>query len=154
MQGEIVLFGLLLVILLCAITIVDARVQRIPNTLNLGLALGGLGFQMRASGDFPLQQIAFGLGVGLMFFTVRYVHHRISGVIGLGLGDVKMAAAGALWFSPLLFPLFLFTASLTALVYALIAQMGSAPSASWRRRVPFGPFLALGIAVAFCLETL
>lgn len=153
MSAEIFAFALLLVSLLLAITVIDARTQRIPDVLNLGLALGGLGFQLRTHLDVILQQLLFSAGVGLLFLAVRFIHHRLTGVIGMGLGDVKMAGAGAMWFSPLLFPLFLFTASLSALVFALILRVGDG-SASWRLRLPFGPFLALGIVVAFGLETL
>lgn len=153
MSVEILLFMPLLTLVLTAIAVHDARTQRIPDALNLTLALGGLTYQALTNVEFQVQHMVFALGMGLLFFAVRCLHYWLTGIRGLGLGDVKMATAGALWFSPLLFPLFLFTASFCALAYASIVQLGK-ESPSWRRRVPFGPFLALGIVVAFIVETM
>lgn len=70
---------------------------------------------------------------------------------GLGYGDVKMAGASALWFSPWNLPLFLMASSVSALVFVLAAQArggGFQVSA----KIPFGPFLGVGLAMTWLLE--
>lgn len=145
------LFAVALAAMLAAIAWMDARTHRIPNGLNLALFAGGVLFQGWFGSGSALRQLVFGAAVFLFFLIVRQVHSHMTGVVGLGLGDVKMAGAGAVWFSPPLFPLFLFAASIGALGFVLMAS-AFGRSVTWRKRVPFGPFLGLGIAIAYATE--
>jgi leader peptidase (prepilin peptidase)/N-methyltransferase len=70
--------------------------------------------------------------------------------MGLGLGDVKLAAAAAAWFSLWMLPLFLFVASFSALVFLLASSAGGAKS--YTRKIPFGPFLAGALIVTWNTE--
>lgn len=148
--GGFVFFVVLLGLVVVAIAVIDLRTQRIPDALNLTLLAGGLGFHA-SNVDLVLRQIAFGAAVFSLFLVVRKMHSAFTGFVGLGLGDVKMAGAGAMWFSAPLFPLFLFAASFCALGFVLVLATIDR-SISRHRRIPFGPFLGLGIAIAFCAE--
>ena len=70
---------------------------------------------------------------------------------GLGLGDVKMAGAAALWFSPWNLPLFLFVACASALGYIAVRALAKG-RLDRAERVAFGPFLGVGLWVTFILE--
>ncbi|RWM12881.1 MAG: prepilin peptidase [Mesorhizobium sp.] len=151
MALELPLFAAVLAAQLIAISVIDICEQRIPDPLNLSLLVTGLGMQVGTNLEFVSYQILFAAGVGLLFLAVRQVHFSVTGVIGLGLGDVKMVGAGAMWFAPSMFPLFLFIASFAALGVALLRFTLGSPTSRFHR-LAFGPFLAFGIALAFALE--
>lgn len=143
--------GGLLAVVLALIARVDWTTQRIPNALNLALAGGGLGYRIVDNPYLLPRQVAFAGSVFALFLLVRWSHERITGVTGLGLGDVKMAASGALWYSPILFPYALMVSALAAMT-VIFAQSAVGMPVSRTLRVPFGPFLGIGIALAFALE--
>lgn len=144
-------FSMVLAGLLVPIAWIDFRHHRIPNALSLGLLAGGVAFHVLLGTGLLLVQILFGLTVFVFFLIIRKAHSAVTGIVGLGMGDVKMAGAGAIWFSPVSFPVFLFTASVSALgLFAVMSAVGH--TSGWRQRVPFGPFLALGIVVAYGTE--
>ena len=146
-----IVFGTALLAMLAAIAVIDVRTMAIPDWLNIGLAGSGLGYQAVASKAFPLGALAFAILVFASFWLVRYGYQRLRGVVGLGYGDVKMAGASALWFSPWNLPLFLMASSVSALVFVLAAQArggGFQVSA----KIPFGPFLGVGLAMTWLLE--
>ena len=131
-----ILFGLL-----AAIAWIDARTQRIPDALNLALGATGLAFVALADPTVLPAQVALAIALAALFWSVRAIHARLTGRIGLGLGDVKFAGAAGCWLAVDQVPLFLLASTGTALVFALpLALAGRA-----RQRVPFGPFLCLGV---------
>jgi leader peptidase (prepilin peptidase) / N-methyltransferase len=141
------LFTILLACLLSAISYVDFRHMRIPDLLSTLLLLGGLAFWLvTARGSLPTQIIA-GAGMAAALWLVRITHASLTGRIGLGLGDVKMVGAGAVWINPMLLPFFVFSASASGLAYALyIGKEGQ------DGRLPFGPFLAIGLFSCWMTE--
>ena len=147
------LAGAVLLILAIAISVVDLRSLRIPDGLNVVLAIGGLGFQIAAERTFPLLPLIGGIGLLLAFYTVRQVYLRQRGVVGLGLGDVKMAGASALWLHPASLPLFVFLSSATALLSVLLLGRCDRRFQT-SGRLPFGPFLAAGLIASWCLENI
>jgi len=143
--------SMILAALLVAIAYIDARRFVIPNELNLALGAAGLCVQLvMQPADLP-ERVAFAIGFGLLFWLVRELHYRLRGAIGLGLGDVKMAAAAAIWISPMLLPVLLFLASASALLF-VGARAATSGSVSTATRIPFGPFLAIGLAGTWMLE--
>jgi prepilin signal peptidase PulO-like enzyme (type II secretory pathway) len=147
----IAVFGLMLVAILVAITLIDARCQMIPDELNLVLAVAGLGFQWVMIGAFPYVPFLTGAGTLALFWLVRALHAQARGYTGLGLGDVKMAGAGAIWIGPLALPSFVLVASGAGLAFVLIKALWVGkfePS----ERTPFGPFLALGLLMTWGAE--
>lgn len=143
--------GLGLAAILAAISVIDLRQRRIPNVANAMLVAGGISYWwFHDPGALPLQ-LASGVAVFAVFWIVRAVHLRSAKRTGLGLGDVKMAGASAVWFHPLLFPAFLLTASTTAIVAVVLATRGNRAEIS-TYQLPFAPFLSLGLFATWILE--
>lgn len=142
---------LVLLSLLVAIAIVDSRRMVIPDALNLMLAAAGGGFWLLTGPEALPGQILGAAAALTVFWLVRRVHAGATGRIGLGLGDVKMAGAAALWVAPSLLPTLLLCACAAALAYAM-GRMATMGSAVVQARMPFGPFLAFGLAATWFLQ--
>ena len=141
------IFTLALLTLLSAISYVDFREMRVPDELTALLLAGGLAFWLvTARGSLSSQMFA-GIALAAALWLIRFGHSRMTGRIGLGLGDVKLAGAGAVWINPLLLPLFVFAASAGALVYAVFIAKPDRES-----RLPFAPFLAFGLFSCWMTE--
>jgi len=143
----VAVFGLPLFVILFAIAWIDLATFRIPNLLNLLLAVIGIAWQIHL-GLTPVHwQIFFALILAGTVFAVRHFFYQRTGLHGLGMGDVKMAGAAGLWIFPHNLPLFVMISSLSGLSYALIKNGTSRVHA-----VPFGPFLAFGLFVTWVWE--
>jgi len=140
----------LLIICFGAICYSDFRWLTIPNTINVLLLAGGLAAQITAGWTAVAMAFGSSIAVVSLMWTVRYVHLRLTGRIGLGLGDVQLAGAAAAWFSVWMFPFFLFVASSLALLFVLLLSVrtGRLP----KGRIPFGPFLAASLIVTWNIE--
>ncbi|PBC08195.1 A24 family peptidase [Mesorhizobium sp. WSM3859] len=147
----LIVAGLVLANILMAIAVVDFRRQVIPDPLNIALAVSGFGFQMSVQRDNAVMQVLIAALTLAVFWALRRGHFLLTGRIGLGLGDVKMLGAAALWINPLLSPVLLFVASAAALLFVGGQVVAAGPAAA-RMRVPFGPFIALGLACSWMLE--
>lgn len=147
---EVLVFAALLVQLM-VIALIDARKSIIPDLSNALLGLSGIAAHWLL-GSFDVLRIVSGAFIfGGTFALARAIHFRARGQVGLGLGDVKMTAAAGCWITIASFPLFLAAASLSALLFVLVMLP------LWKgevrtRRVPFGPFLALGLALSWLAE--
>lgn len=82
-------------------------------------------------------------GVGLVF-------ERVRGVKGIGGGDAKLLAAGGAWLGWAGLPVVVLSASLGGLVLA-VARWGRLRREGAAMALPFGPFLATGIWLGWCL---
>ncbi|MDX8525895.1 A24 family peptidase [Mesorhizobium sp. MSK_1335] len=154
MQADVatlIVAGLALAAILVAIAVVDFRRLVIPDLLNVALATGGFGFQLIVQRDNAALQVLIAASTLAVFWALRRGHFLLTGRIGLGLGDVKMLGAAALWINPLLLPVLLFIASAAALLF-IGGQVVAAGPAAARSRVPFGPFIALGLGCSWALE--
>jgi leader peptidase (prepilin peptidase) / N-methyltransferase len=140
-------FTLLLLATLGAISWVDVREMRIPDVLSGLLLAGGVAFWLLSPGGSLALQASSALTLAVVLWLVRHGHARMSGQVGLGLGDVKMAGAGALWINPLSLPMFLFAASAAGLVYAMLRR-----EKTLHQRMPFAPFLSLGLFSCWIAE--
>ena len=140
-----------LVATLIPIAAFDFRDLIIPDWLNLVLATFGLLYGIVTQGTFPWASLVFAVLVFLGFWFARLGYQRLRGKPGLGFGDVKMAGGSALWFSPWNLPLFLLTASVSALIFVALVRMttGRRPDEA---RIPFGPFIGVGLFVTWALE--
>jgi prepilin signal peptidase PulO-like enzyme (type II secretory pathway) len=150
MQATHLAFAAALVAVLTTIAVVDVRRLVIPDLLNAALFGLGLWWCVQSGGAVTLQ-FAFAALVMACFWLLRAGFRRLRGTAALGLGDVKMAAACALWFSPWNIALFLFLTAFSALLYVGVraSVTGTLDRAA---RVPFGPFLGFGLLATWLLE--
>lgn len=126
-----------------AISVYDLRSRRIPNALVAACAIGACAqavlHDLAGLGVLPSlppapQRLAWALATLLAGFGFEALWRRThDGSHGMGYGDVKFAAALALWVGPMI----------PALVCAACLAAALAGVAARRRAVPLGPFLAL-----------
>jgi leader peptidase (prepilin peptidase)/N-methyltransferase len=140
------------------IAIVDIDRYIIPDVAVLAMLLLGLvlvavensGIRGAAIADGVLRALV----TGGALYLLRLAYRRLTGIDGLGLGDVKLAAAAGPW---LMWPTLPFAIAVAAI--AALAATG-ARAALVRERVhlkqelPFGAFLAPAVWISFLLERL
>lgn len=138
---------IILLLHLAVIASIDFRRFIIPDWCNLGLATSGLAVgQVLGPFDVVSRLISI-LVFGGLFLSVRHFHQRLTGRVGLGLGDVKMAAAAGCWIGVEDLSLFLAVASLSGLIF--VAGLQVVRGKGKVDRVPFGPFLGAGLMVSW-----
>jgi leader peptidase (prepilin peptidase) / N-methyltransferase len=139
-----------------AIAVIDANRLIIPDILSLpaipaGLLASGRLLEPSTSDlvriDHAIGMLAGGLGLWL----VRALYFRIRQREGLGLGDVKLAAAGGAWigWQSLSDAILLAAAMALSLIIVLAVMRGKELSAA--AKVPFGCFLAPSIWLVWAL---
>jgi leader peptidase (prepilin peptidase)/N-methyltransferase len=137
------LFAFLLAGVLISLAWVDFLYLRLPNILNLLLALMGLAQSFILGYVHPGDALLGGaMGVCLLG-SVAYGFRWLKGYDGLGMGDVKLAGAAGLWIGWQGVPLLVLVASLTALA-AIAVHTLRGGQIERQQRLPFGPFLAAG----------
>jgi prepilin peptidase CpaA len=134
------LLGLLAILLLVA-AVIDVRTFTISNTLNLSIALLAPLYWLSIA--LPLwPNAAIQLAVGAGVFTL------LAGAFYAGMmggGDVKLAAALALWFSPASTVKFLVLMSLAGGVLTLVVvALHRARGKAGRPEIPYGVAIAFG----------
>lgn len=82
--------------------VIDLRIRILPNKLNLLLALTGFGFHAALGFQvMPWWMVVLGgLFGGGVLYAIRAVANRIYQMDTIGLGDVKLLAAGGVWLGP------------------------------------------------------
>jgi leader peptidase (prepilin peptidase)/N-methyltransferase len=138
--GELAL-GLVFVSMLAAITLTDIERRIIPNKVLLVASIFGAAIVAVADpGSLP-ERAAYGLGAGLVLFLAALAYPG-----GMGMGDVKLAAAMGLFLGVEVIPALLIALLAGSLVgVAILIREGAAAR---KKAIPFGPFLALGGLVA------
>jgi leader peptidase (prepilin peptidase)/N-methyltransferase len=154
---------------LLLITFVDLDHRFIPDEVSLpGIAVGvGAAFLPRGVG--PLDALAGAVLGGGVLWAVAWSYEHLTGVEGMGFGDVKLLAMIGAFLGWQAIPAVLVVASLTgsfaglALIFtrrgrrrmARVARRLGASAvlpfvrrAARRTEIPFGPFLALGALLA------
>lgn len=130
--------------LLLALSVIDLRTRRLPDPLNLVLALAGLGVAAWLDSARMLEHLA-GMVIGYgAFVAIEIAYRALRGRDGLGRGDAKLIGAIGAWIGLRGLPGCIFVAAIAGIFAAVIG--------SWLRRQPlagetalsFGPFLALG----------
>jgi leader peptidase (prepilin peptidase)/N-methyltransferase len=142
-----------------AIAVVDARRFIIPDVLSLpaipaGLLASGRLMDPSAADLVRVDHVIGMLAGGLGLWLVRAAYYRIRRREGLGLGDVKLAAAGGAWigWQSLSDAILLAAALALSLVIALALVRGRELSAA--ARIPFGCFLAPSIWLVWALAAM
>jgi prepilin signal peptidase PulO-like enzyme (type II secretory pathway) len=136
------LFTLILIAMLVALTIIDARSYRLPDILTLPLI--GLGVLQAFVLKLSWVDSLIGAVIGYAAFVVIEIgFKKLRGKDGLGRGDAKLLAAGGAWCGWSGLPLIVLIGSFMALIALLFPSFRRRSESG---RIPFGPFLALGIA--------
>lgn len=134
-------FWFVVFLVLWLITLIDLRTMIIPDELNIALA--ALGFFIAGMSGHFVGHVFAALGAGLFFvLLVLLTRGR-----GMGVGDVKLAAALGLIFGWPAIALVLASGFIIGAIYgvaALIARTKRLSSA-----VPFAPFLASAAFIIF-----
>ncbi len=143
--GPLLVVRLVFVAMLVALFFIDLEHQLLPDAITFpGIAIG-LAASVWLEPGFQASAIGAALGAAILL-AIRWVWKRVTGIDGMGLGDVKMLAMiGAMlgwqdvW-------LVLFVASLTGAVVGVgLAVLGRG---SMKTRLPFGTFLAIAALLA------
>ena len=139
------LAAVLLVWLLIVITWIDIDTYLIPDQLSLSLLWLGLFFSLFEFSISPNEAIQGALIGYLSLWLVFHLFKLITGKEGMGYGDFKLLAAGGAWLGPELLIAVLLIASLSGLVFALLQAIVKRGS----NKIPFGPYLSVGIFVSY-----
>jgi len=92
------------------------------------------------------------VAAGGALLVLRAFYRWRAGVDGLGLGDVKLAAAGAPWLSWPLLPVMLAVAAIAALAVVALRALAVRQAINRTAPLPFGAFLAPSIWLVFVLD--
>jgi len=145
MTIDMMLSGGVLLPALAALAWIDMRTMRLPDPLTLPLIGAGLIQSWYFTGS--VVHALIGAAAGYLFFVViEKVYRALRDQDGLGRGDAKLLAAGGAWCGWVGLPWIVLIASSSGLAFAGALML-------LRRRpagmMPFGPFLALGIALVW-----
>jgi len=128
---------------LLGLALIDHRTYRLPDPMVIALALASAGLALLTQGAIHLLSgCLWAAGTYLVLEGLRRAFATLRGRQGLGAGDVKLFAALAIWFGPLV-----------AMEVALAAALGLVQLMLVRPqdgRIAFGPaagIAAVGIAV-------
>ena len=135
--------ALILLWFLVVITGIDIDTYLIPDQLSLTILWIGL-FVSLFDVFVPVEKAVVGALFGyLSLWLVFWVFKFITGKDGMGYGDFKLLSAGGAWLGAEHLTVVLFIASVSGLIAAIIGRMAGG-SAS---KIPFGPYLSVGIFV-------
>ncbi len=145
-------FFIPLCVLGVVLTLIDIRHGIIPDWLNASIA--GLGLFRAVLSDGAIAGVTAlceALIVGLIFWLLRRLYFRLRHTQGLGLGDVKFLAAAGIWTGLAGLPFLLLLAASMALAAAGFLHLADGRLTA-RTSIPFGPFLAFGLAAFLALQ--
>ncbi|HJS27002.1 MAG TPA: prepilin peptidase [Actinomycetota bacterium] len=133
--------------LLVAISVIDLREYRIPNRLVYPAVLVAAAFVV--VGDLvgaPLS--ASGAGIGLLAYGAGLLIVALIAPKGMGMGDVKLAGLIGLVLGAVDLPLVAVAAGAGILLGGVGAIVAVLLGAGRKTRIPYGPFMAGGAAIA------
>ena len=139
-----------------AIAISDARRFIIPDILSLpaipaGLVYSGLSATLRNPDTVILEHLLTAVLAAAFFYAIAWGFRALRKHEGLGLGDVKLAAAAGAWTGMEGVSLVILGASLTAIFYTVLLRLAQDRKMTRATMIPFGAFLAPSIWLAWCL---
>lgn len=129
------------------ITVVDFNEFRIPNFASALIAVIGAAVVASVSPEVLGSHILSALSGFVLFWGTGWIMWRRRRVEYLGLGDAKLFAAGLLWVGPWGAASVVLIAASTALLFAALPVLTR--NGKIQRKVPFGPFLCIGIYVVW-----
>ena len=142
---------------LITMSIIDLRERILPNKLNLLLAVCGIVFHTSLGFALmpPYMMILGALAGGGVLYAIRAVSNHIYGMETLGLGDVKLLAAGGIWLGPQNTMMALSIGALAGLAHGLLyiayQKIRHREDVAFRGlTIPAGPGFATGLFAVAC----
>jgi len=129
---------------LLRLSFIDWRTYRLPNIWTKSLIALGLLYNFNLSLDTYPFLLGAVLGYAI-FWVIETAYRLIRKREGLGRGDAKLLAAGGAWCGAMALPFIILIASSAGLIYIFIQPTETRSN----MKLPFGPFLAAGIAITF-----
>jgi leader peptidase (prepilin peptidase) / N-methyltransferase len=131
---------------------VDARTCLLPDVVTYGATVAGVFAAAALKQTEPWHAmcgaVVRAIAVAFVLATLRFCYERLRGREGLGLGDVKLAAAVGAWLPVEAIPLCFGLAAGGALVTVMVARArGQSIDASIE--IPFGAFLCPALWLVF-----
>jgi leader peptidase (prepilin peptidase) / N-methyltransferase len=127
---------------------VDLDRFEIPDLANLAIFILGLAWiatrSSNVGGDLP-DAFLRALAAGVFLWAVRAIYGLVRKIEGLGWGDVKLAAAGAVWLLWPQMPAALLLAAVAGIVAAAVQGWRAREIPSGQMAIPFGTVLAPSI---------
>jgi leader peptidase (prepilin peptidase)/N-methyltransferase len=154
--GLVGALGAALGVIVVSIAAIDVRRYIIPDSLNLAALILGLVYAATTDSDQVLSALFLALVRGAVmafaFFGLRFGYLYVRGCIGIGLGDVKLAAVAGVWIDWSLLGPGVGLAAASGLCAYLIRQHVLGRPIVPGSRLPFGAFLAPMIWVCWFTE--
>jgi leader peptidase (prepilin peptidase)/N-methyltransferase len=152
-------FAAALAVLAIVVAVIDIDQRVIPDIANVAVLLLGLGLTAVESQGTDralalLDAILRAVATGGLLYGLRFGYRRLTGVEGLGLGDVKLAAAAGPWLMWPTLPLAIAVAAVAAIAATGVRAALVRRPLAWREELPFGAFLAPAIWLSFMMERL
>lgn len=141
---EVIVCSLWLAVVLIALSVVDIETFSLPDTLVGALAGGGIFAVIMLDTSVLLQNVFAAITTGLFILAINWLYLHVRGRHGIGIGDAKLLAAGAIWLGGTGIVNGIFWACLTGFAHCL-AKTGFKSRLSRTTKIPFGPHIALGI---------
>ncbi len=152
MPLSVIVLSLLLASALIALTEIDRTTLRLPDAITAALVAGGLAAAALTGASVLWHLLSAGIGLAAIVILGE-AYRTVRGVEGIGLGDAKLVAASGAWLGAAALPSVLLWACAAALIVLLAARALGQP-VSARTAIPFGPFLAFGTWLVWCLGPL
>ncbi len=142
-----------LVILVLLTIWIDWQQQIIPNEISLGLLSCGLAYGAFVP-HLPWSALIGGVAAGAGSLGILAAIFRLCrGHDGLGIGDIKLAAAAGAWVGwEGLAPLLVLASSM-ALLTAMSKRIYSGQEITLSTRLPFGPFIGTALIIVWSVQT-
>ena len=129
---------------LLRLSYIDWHTFRLPNIWTKSLIALGLVYNYHIALDLYPYLLGATLGYAV-FWGIETLYRLVRKQEGLGRGDAKLLAAGGAWCGTMALPFIILIASSAGLIYILIQSK----TVRAEMKLPFGPFLAVGIAITF-----
>jgi leader peptidase (prepilin peptidase) / N-methyltransferase len=145
-------------LLMLGVAWADARRFVVPDALSGGAFALGIIHAIVVSPDSAFEGALTALSRAALaaglFLIVRTAYRGLRGREGLGLGDVKLAAAAGAWLSLPMLPMAIEIAAIAALAAYVLRQGNRRRLLRATGRIPFGTFLAPAIWLGWVLDTM
>ncbi|WP_282092532.1 prepilin peptidase [Epibacterium ulvae] len=131
------------------LSVCDLKTFELPDTATVAIAFGSVTYVAFTMPNAVALHMCTAVGVLAFCWLLGEVYYRRVGQEGLGIGDAKLFAAGALLLGPWQLPeLILFPALGGIALHIISAAKGAGDHVG----IPFGPFISYAMFILFFLD--